>query len=141
MTDENSHRKLRDEALYNAFKKVLRDCPGISEREAIHRTLRTKQPRLWLSFYGAYRVILGIENGKGKTPKHKARDGVVDIVRKKYYRLKNKSVFAKASCLFITSFILAEPSEGFFVSESYAKRIIWKMRKQKQSLWRKQRTT
>lgn len=137
---ESSYRKLRDEALYNAFKKVLRECPSIQEQEAISRTIHSAQPRLWLSFYGVYRIVLGLANGKGRTQKHKARNGIVEVVRRKYARLRSKPAFERSSCLFIASFILAEPSEGFLVSESYAKRIIWRMRKQKQSLWRKQRT-
>lgn len=137
---ESCHRRLRDEALYSAFKKVLREHPDIPEQEAISIAIHSKQPCLWMSFYGVYRIVLGIANGKGRVQKHKARKGIVEVVRKKYVRLRSKPTFEKSSCLFIASFILAEPSEGFLVSESYAKRIIWRMRKQKQSLWRKQRT-
>lgn len=96
---------------------------------------------MWMSFYGVYRIVLDIARGKEKRQKHKARKGVFEEIKRKYERLHRASVFQNASSLFITSFIIAEPTEGFLVSAAYAKRIIWRVRKQRQSAWRKPRTT
>lgn len=138
--DTCNYRRMRDEALYAAFKRALADDPRLTENEALRIALREKQPRLWLSFYGAYRIVLEIAKGKDKPQKHLARDGVVESIRRKYLRLRSHRTFKNSSSLFITSFIITEPADGFYLSRSYAKRIIWKMRKQKQSLWRRPRT-
>ena len=135
------HVEKRNEALYNSFKKVLRENPALSEDEAITIALKDRQPCLWVSFFGVYRIVLGLKKGMGKEQKNRSRKTVVDIVRKKYNRLKDSQAFRKASCLFLTSFIIAEPENGFFISESYAKKIIWKMRKIKQAAWRKGKNT
>ena len=46
------HVEKRNEALYNSFKKVLRDNPALSEDEAIAIALKDRQPCLWVSFFG-----------------------------------------------------------------------------------------
>lgn len=135
-----NYKSERDEALYKTFKKVLGSDQGLSENEALRIALHERQPRLWLSFYGTYRIVLQIANGKHKPQKHSARKDAVEHIQRKYMKLRKLQAFRNSSCLFLTSFIMAEPYEGFLLSMSYAKRIIWRMRKQKQNLWRKHRT-
>ena len=76
------HVEKRNEALYNSFKKVLRDNPALSEDEAIAIALKDRQPCLWVSFFGVYRIVLGLKKGRGKEQKNRSRKTVVDIVRR-----------------------------------------------------------
>ena len=44
--DTCNYRRMRDEALYAAFKRALADDPRLTENEALRIALREKQPRL-----------------------------------------------------------------------------------------------
>lgn len=135
--ETTSYRDARDEALYKCFKRALRSNQGLSENEALRIALRERQPRLWLSFHGVYRIVLRIAKGEHKPQKHTARKDAVRHILRKYLHLRRQPAFRDSSCLLLTSFIMAEPSEGFMLSLSYAKRIIWRKRKQRQNLWRR----
>ena len=136
---KNEQARLRDEALYEAYKEVLSSEAGISHSEAVRRALKAAQPRMWMPFYGVYRALLYIVKGSKRPPKNASRSSLIEEVRQKYQRLREKRAFCNSSLIFLTAFIIAEPSQGFYVSEGYANRIIWKIRKERRMVWKKKK--
>lgn len=134
---KNEQTRLRDYALYEAYKSALASHGEISHSKAIQMALEAPQPRMWMSFYGVYRALLCIVKGSKRPPKDASRSRLLEEVERKYRRLKEKRLFKGASLFFIASFIIAEPSRGFYVSEEYAKRIVWKIRKERRGVWKK----
>ena len=132
MRGKSEHRELRDEALYEAYKKTRGDFPMLSFDEQIQKTLSARQPRMWVSFYGVYRMLLRIIAEKKTHYKKPLRAGLEKEIEMKYRRLQTSPYMKNASAYFIASFIIAEPSAGFYVSHSYAKRIIFKTIHKKQ---------
>lgn len=130
--------KQRDKALYETFKQVWKTHPELSYDEVIEQVLVSPQPRLWISFYGVYRMLLKILYGSRKGPKGKSRNCLEAEVRRKYATLIKHRVFSKASAYFIAAFIIAEPSRGFYISPAYAKRIIWRVRKDRRKAQKEQ---
>lgn len=120
----------RDEALYQQFKKVWAQNPELSYDEAVEMAIHSRQPRLWVSFYGIYRLLLKILYNSRNGTKRKAKCGLEETVRNAYLRLKKQPIFRDASAYFLAAFIIAEPAKGFYISHAYAKKIIWKVRKQ-----------
>lgn len=137
-TVDKEHTRLRDEALYQAYKTAFSSSKGVSHSEAIALALKSPQPRMWVSFYGVYRALLCLVKGSRRAPKDASRKDLLEEVDKKYRMLKEKRIFKDMSLLFIASFIIAEPSTGFYVSEEYAKKIIWRARKQRRGGWKKE---
>lgn len=133
----DKHAYLRDLALYTAYKEALASKKDVTHTEAIKIALKSPQPKLWVPFYGVYRALLHIVKGSRKTPKGPVRKKLLAEVERKYRMLITKRMFQGASLFFITSFIISEPSSGFYISEEYAKRIIWRVRKNRQAAWRK----
>lgn len=127
----------RDEALYAEYKKALGVGERVTHEQAIQMALHAPQPRMWVAFYGVYRILLRIVHGSREAPKNKARLSLEGEIERKYYMLKRQRAFRNASLFFMASFIIAEPSVGFFVSKEYAKRIVWKKRKAHQRAWKK----
>lgn len=139
---ENCHEermRRRDVALYKAYKEALASGNTVTHSEAIQMALSSPQPKMWVPFYGVYRALLRIVRGSRQAPKGESRKNLLAEVERKYHALKEQRMFKGASLFFITSFIITEPSCGFYISEAHAKRIIWKMRKRQQALWRKNR--
>lgn len=132
MRGKSEHRELRDEALYEAYKKIRSTFPMLSFDEQIEKALTAKQPRMWVSFYGVYRILLKIIAQKSVTYKKNTRNSLAHDIETKYRRLLASPYMKNASAYFLTSFIIAEPSSGFYVSHSYAKRIIFNTIRKKQ---------
>jgi len=138
---KSDHRIPRDEALYEAYKNVLKKQPYLDSDKALEEALKAPQPRMWVSFYGVYRILLRIIHDSRDAPKNKARNSLELEIREKYERLKKRTIFSDASAYFLTSFIIAEPSNGFFVSFIYAKKVVGLVRKKHQSAWKKKAIT
>ena len=136
---QKEHTRLRDYALYEAYKDALSSSREISHAEAVRMALRSPQPRMWVSFYGVYRALLCIVKGSRRPPKDASRARLIEEVRGKYEKLRPQRIFKGASLFFIASFIIAEPSCGFFLSEERAKRSICKIRKERRAAWREER--
>lgn len=134
---QEERTKLRDTALYNAYKEALASGKEVTHTEAIQMALKSPQPKLWVPFYGVYRALLHIVKGSRQAPKGEARKHLIAEVSRKYKMLIEKRMFRDASLSFIASFIISEPSTGFYLSEAHAKRIIWKIRKKRQAIWKK----
>lgn len=133
-------REARDEALYATFKTVLRENPELSYDEAVRKTMETRQPHMWVSFYGVYRTLLRIKkgmNGRKKPNAHLAKAHLEEEVERKYRKLSSSGFMKDASAFFLASFIIAEPSKGFYLSYIYAKKIISQRRKMHQRRWRR----
>lgn len=130
----NSNR--RDEALYEAYKRILSSRKDISHAEAVRAALLEPQPCMWVSFYGVYRALLCLVKGSKKSPKSASRGHLLEEVERKYRKLREKKIFKGSSLFFLTAFIISEPSQGFYVSEKYANRIIWKVRKERRGAWK-----
>ena len=122
-------KNIRDEALYAQFKKIWRDNPSLPFNEVIKLVLKSPQPRLWVSFYGVYRILQKILYGSRRGPKRKSRRGLEEEIERKYRALKRQPIFRDASAYFLASFIIAEPSRGFYLSEASAYRIILRIQK------------
>lgn len=123
-------------ALYKAYKEAFASGKEVTHAQAIKMALHSPQPKLWVPFYGVYRALLRIVRGSRQAPKSEARKHLLSEVERKYRMLSEKRMFKGASLFFITSFIIAEPSTGFYISEAHAKRIIWRIRKKQRALWR-----
>ena len=134
---QNEYTRLRNEALYAAYKEALRSGKDVSNTEAIQMALRSPQPRMWVPFYGVYRALLAVVTGSRMPPKNMARKNLLREVEYKYNELVKRRAFKGASLFFLASFIAAEPSTGFYISEASAIKRICKMRKMKQGIWRK----
>lgn len=128
----------RDEAFYREYKKALAGKGVVTHMEAINIALRAPQPRMWVTFYGVYRMLLHIVYQSRKKPKAAARQGLEKEVAAKYRILRNQRAFKDASLFFLTSFIISEPSVGFYISPTHAQRIVWRMRKKHQMRWKKE---
>jgi len=116
----------RDEALYKQFKQTWKSHPELSYDEVVDLILKSPQPRMWVGFYGVYHRLRRIlYNSKNKLT-IKAKQGLEQEVLEKYQRLTKQPIFKNASPYFLASFIIAEPSVGFYISAVHAKRIIWR---------------
>lgn len=124
-------KKERDEALYEQYKRIFRECDaGTPYNKIVEMTVNSPQPRMWVSFHGVYRLLRKICYNHGRGQYRAARSGLEDEVRIKYNRLRSNQFFKNASLYFLTSFIIMEPSRGFHISHSHAKRVLWKVRKE-----------
>lgn len=136
---KKEYTRLRDYALYDAYKEALSSNRGISHAEAVRMALMSPQPRMWVPFYGVYHALLCIVKGSRTPPKDTSRALLLEEVKRKYDKLKGQRIFKEASLFFIASFIIAEPSCGFFLSEERASRSIGEIRKERSAVWRKRR--
>lgn len=132
---KSEQTELRDEALYAAYKEALASSKAVDHNEAVRIALQSPQPRMWVSFYGVYRALLRIVRNSREAPKGESRKHLLAEVERKYNELIKRRAFKDASLFFIASFIIAEPSTGFYLSEARAKRIIWGVRKKKRMAW------
>ena len=136
---KNEQTRLRDFAFYDAYKKALSSEGEVSHSEAIRIALESPQPRMWVSFYGVYRALLCIVKGSRRPPKDASRSKLLCEVERKYKMLREKRIFKDMSLFFLASFIISEPSQGFYISEVYAKKLVWKIRKERRAAWVKKR--
>lgn len=121
--------KERDIALYKQFKKTWGENPDLPYEEVINKVLESPQPRMWMGFSKVYRTLLRLVRGEKKNEKWKSRKGFEEEVWAKYQRLKRQVIFREASIYLLASFIIAEPSRGFYLSWWRAYHIILNMRK------------
>lgn len=136
---KNEQTRLRDFAFYDAYKKALSSGRDISHSDAIRIALESPQPHMWVSFYGVYRALLCIVKGSRRPPKDASRSKLLREVERKYKMLREKRMFSDVSLFFLASFIIAEPSQGFYISEVYAKKLVWKIRKERRAAWVKKK--
>lgn len=134
---KSEHIEKRNAALYDAYKKACRECMGASQEELIEYAMKSRQPRMWVSFYGVYRILLRIMYGSREAPKQKSMHNLESDIRKKYEALRCRRAFKDASAFFMASFIMSEHTVGFYVSRSYASKVIRSERKRRQELWKK----
>lgn len=132
---KNEQTKLRDSAFYEAYKKALSSGGEVSHSDAIRMALESPQPRMWVSFYGVYRALLCVVKGSRRPPKDTSRSKLLCEVERKYKILREKRMFSDMSLFFMASFIIAEPSQGFYISEVYAKKLVWRIRKERRAAW------
>lgn len=134
---ESDLRVPRNEAIYATYKRIMKEHPEFTNEEVIRAILESPQPRMWVSFYGVYRTLLRIVYNSRKAPLNKSRERLETDVRERYERLKEKRIFKDASLFFITSFIIAEPAKGFYMSPSRIIKTIGEVRKEHQRKWKK----
>lgn len=134
---ESDLRVPRNEAIYETYKKILREKPDLSKEEIVKEILNSKQPRMWVSFFGVYRTLLRIVYHSRSAPRNKSRQTLEEDVRVRYERLRSKRAFKNASLYFLTSFIISEPATGFYMSPSRVAKTIGEVRKQHQRQWKK----
>lgn len=140
-TVKSEHKKARNEALYNEYKKVMREKTCLSEDEAIDIVLSSPQPRMWVPFNSAYKILRQILYGKNNPEKRVARSSLTEDIKAAYTKLSAHRLFRqkKRPAYFLTSFILAEPSCGFYLSHARAKIIIDSIRIERQRAWREKK--
>lgn len=88
--------------------------------------MNTRQTRFWLSQDRTTRILRGLIRGKGMPKTWPTRKPMQRELLNTYERLKNKRMFKGMSVRFIASFVTFEPSSGFFMSYSRAKRAIYR---------------
>lgn len=140
MGREKSEGKIaRNEALYLEYKRIKGEHPELPEPEIAELVRNAPQPRLWVPFFSVYRIVRRIRRDEQEKERREARKGLYAVVKQAYDKLKTQRMFREKSrpAYFLTSFIIAEPAKGFYISQASALRIIWEMRKEKQKKWRK----
>jgi len=119
-------REQRNEALYRQFKETWKRYPSLNYDQVIELVLKSPQPRMWAGFISVYNRLRRILYNSKKELTVPAKSGLEKEVLEKYNKLIQQPIFRKASPYFLTSFIIAEPSTGFYISPAYAKRIVWR---------------
>ncbi len=132
---KSEQTKLRNAALYESYKNALRSSKCITHQQAVRMALNAPQARLWVPFYCVYRILLRFTKRQVRPPKRSARQALLYEVITKYDALRNKRQFKDAPLSLLASFVIAEPSNGFYISEAQAERIIRSMRKKQQTTW------
>lgn len=137
--EKSEGKRERNEALYLVYKRIKSEHPELSEPEIAELARNAPQERLWVPFYSVYRILRRIRRNEQEKERREARKGLYEVVKQTYDKLKEQRMFRDKSrpAYFLTSFIIAEPAKGFYISQASALRIIWEMRKEKQKRWRR----
>lgn len=136
---KSEHKKERNEALYMAYKRIRSERLDLPEEEVVRLAIHAPQPRMWVPFNSVYRILRRIIYKREGEERRDARKGLRDDIERCYENLRRLRMFSGKGrpAYFIASFIIAEPSHGFYISIASAVRIISEMRKEKQRLWRR----
>lgn len=122
----------RDAAFLKSFREAYssinyKDCGGDMMGAAIKMAINAPQPRHWLSFWGVYRIVSSLKRGQhGKRKGIHAKEIEREIAML-YEKVRQKRIHRDKSVYELTSFIIAEPAIGFYITEGYARRLISKL--------------
>ena len=118
----------RDEAIYQAFLKCSKNHTGpLDIDKVIDDVMREPQKRIWMPARTVYETICRYAS----TPPPRSAKPVVHYVLSVFRRIRNRRELRGKPLTFISDFVVAEPSVGFYLSHRRIFDIIRKMRKEK----------
>lgn len=126
--NKSDYREYRDRELLRAYNEAfstteLDEAEGDFHTHVVRKVLALPQKVHWLSFWGIYRAVARLLSGK---------EAVSDIDKEveRCLPLVPEHIKRKADKKYkIAEFIRRLPAKGFFISEEYAKRIIWERKR------------
>ena len=130
MRCDNFFKEEKQKALFRAYKNARKALynsgipSNMIHKEAIRMAINTPQDRFWITPYRVYRLLIDVVNKKRDHMTYGTRKEMYRQIVDTYYKIRGKRIFSGRPLIYIAQFVAYEPSQGFYMSESRAGRMI-----------------
>ena len=160
MVHKSDFYKERDNAVYETYRRCIRNAPKPIDIDAVLRDVaNSKQPRFWVPARTVYNILRRYIRHRAplpppsapvqgasappspvspqavsplaSTPAQQSVSPLVHDILAAFHRLRNKREYRGKSLYFIADFVTAEPTRGFYLSKRRLFDIIRHIRKEK----------